>query len=383
MSVGYDYDRVIVGGGCAGLSLAVELAARALPGRTLVIEPRTDFERDRTFCHWDVEPHRFEAGVAHSWSRWAVRFEGRRTEHETRRYRYRELPSDHFYGLALDLLRGSDQVEVALGTSASKLVPDGDGVEIATSRGTVRAGLVFDGRPPRMAAPPPLLQHFVGLRVRTDAPVFDPDTVTLMDFDVPQEPAIHFGYVLPYGPCEALVESTFFSPTPLPPAHYRRQVDRYLRERHGVVDYEVVGGESGVIPMGGRPAVDVDDPSVIPIGTAGGLVKPSTGYAFGAIQRWSRAMVAHLRAGGRPAPPPPRDRLSSALDALFLSVLRRHPERGPALLEGLFRRVSPDPLVRFLTDTARPSDRLAVVSALPAPLFLREAWRARGDWIGA
>ena len=47
------YDIVIIGGGLAGLSLATRLAASRFQHlRVVVLEPRTQYVRDRTWCYW-------------------------------------------------------------------------------------------------------------------------------------------------------------------------------------------------------------------------------------------------------------------------------------------------------------------------------------------
>jgi lycopene beta-cyclase len=45
-----DTDVLILGGGCAGLSLAVALAERAPAMRVDTLEARMDYTRDRTWC---------------------------------------------------------------------------------------------------------------------------------------------------------------------------------------------------------------------------------------------------------------------------------------------------------------------------------------------
>ena len=93
-----------------------------------------------------------------------------------------------------------------------------------------------------------------------------------MDFDVPQDRGIHFFYVLPYSPCEALVEATFFSSTPLVAAEYDAAIDRYLHVRFGVDDYEVIGREQGRLPMfdaRARPQAS----GIVPIGITGGACR--------------------------------------------------------------------------------------------------------------
>ncbi len=294
-------DVAILGGGCAGLSLAAALAG--CEQRIAVVEPRTAFRRDRTWCYWDVTPHAFESAVAHRWSRWKLRHRGRDLVHAAPGVHYCEVPADAFYAEALDRLAAAPNVELCLGARATSVRELPDGVEIETDRGALRAGRVFDGRPPpRSPDPHGLLQHFAGLHVRTEQPAFDPGVVTLMDFDVDQTRGIHFFYVLPYDRDRALVEATFLSPEPLPEEHYLEAIDRYLAERHGVRAYKTEDRERGVIPMSARrPPAAIG--RIVPIGTLGGLVRPSTGYAFLAIQRFSRAFAAALARDADAAPP--------------------------------------------------------------------------------
>ncbi len=62
-------DIIIIGAGCAGLSLAWQLTQRGLSGRNVVLlEPRTEYGRDRTWCFWNVLPHDFDA-AASAWPR--------------------------------------------------------------------------------------------------------------------------------------------------------------------------------------------------------------------------------------------------------------------------------------------------------------------------
>ena len=52
-----EFDYVIIGGGCAGLSLAYELELnKKLENKSLaIIEPRTDYSRDKTWSFWKIK----------------------------------------------------------------------------------------------------------------------------------------------------------------------------------------------------------------------------------------------------------------------------------------------------------------------------------------
>ena len=57
-----EFDYIIVGGGCAGLSLAYELEINEkLKNKTLaIIEPKEKKKKDKTWPFWKVAAHNFE-----------------------------------------------------------------------------------------------------------------------------------------------------------------------------------------------------------------------------------------------------------------------------------------------------------------------------------
>ena len=69
-----EFDYIIIGGGCAGLSLAYELEAHEkFKDKTLaIIEPRNDYKRDKTWSFWKISDHNFEDCVKHVWSNFSI-----------------------------------------------------------------------------------------------------------------------------------------------------------------------------------------------------------------------------------------------------------------------------------------------------------------------
>lgn len=387
--VDVDAQVVIVGGGCAGLSLAVHvvLAARragvACP-RVVVLEPRGEYRRDRTWCGWRFEAHPFAAAVSHRWSRWAVQDRARRVLRGSERHPYECVPADRFYERALELL---GPVRLARGVQVTGIEARGERVVVHSSAGELRAGLVFDSRPE--AAPErsavdevDLVQHFVGWEVEAARPGFDPGVVEMMDFAVDQARGLHFMYVLPFAPTRALVEATYISPGPLAAGQYEADIRGYL-ERRGVHEFAVGFREAGQIAMSTRPMRSRVTPRVLQIGLRGGLAKPSTGYAFAAIQRHSAALAERIVARpGQPIEPPAvRPAAAVAMDQVFLSYLERHPERGPGLFVDLFERLPADLLCRFLTDHGSPLDGLRVMASTPLAQMTAEVVRSRARWL--
>jgi lycopene beta-cyclase len=391
-----DADVIVVGAGLSGLSVTVALLDAGLPAdaRVLLVDPRTALDgHDRTWCFFDVAPHAFTDAVAHHWSRWHVRCEGRELNLASPGLTYCHIPGTRFYDIArARLAQAGDRVALRLGTHATRIDDHGDHVVVHTHEGPLRARLAFDSRPPPLTgarlddtSPFPadghvrLLQHFRGRVVRTQAPIFEDGLATLMDFDVDQTHGIHFVYMLPFDAHTALVESTFFTPRVLPDDVYERAIDAWLAARKPGHAFETVSREHGVIPMTTEPFDAHPSPRVVRIGTAGGAAKPSTGYAFLAVQRFARAFAPRvlraLREGGVAVPPEVRSDRTTALDTVFLSYLAHHPARAPRNFFHLFERVPPALLVRFLSDGSSIADDLRVMRAGDIPRLSIETAR--------
>ncbi len=378
-SIRSDFDLLILGGGCAGLTLAVELIQRRYAGRILIVEPRQNYVRDRTWCYWGVAPHSFQECVTHRWNAWSVGTQRQAVRQTSELYAYEQISSECFYASALRTLATAPHVSLWHATRADAVRSTPDGFEVETTRGLVRGPMLFDARPPiRPDRPPMLTQHFLGWHVRTHDRTFDPSCVTLMDFWTPQGPDIAFCYVLPYSEHEALVEATFLTPDCVLDAKRRESSLRdYLERRLGIDRYEIRYREQGAIPMGLPLTPRSKLPTGYhPIGTRGGLVRPSTGYAFLAIQRWSQT-AAEAIVAGRPEsiPARPYSAVSGWLDGIFLQRLVDDPGATTETFRRLFEHSGADATVRFLSDRAGLSDYLDVISSLPTWPFLKTAMK--------
>jgi lycopene beta-cyclase len=358
-----DVRYAIAGAGCAGLSLACAMLEARVPGRAIaIVDPRTTFDDDRTWCSFAVAPHAFSDVASHRWHRWRIAAE--RDAVVESPIAYEHVSGRAFYDRALARCREAG-VELLLGTSVRELWDRGDRVFVETDERSLVAEHVFDSRPhpPADDGEPFLLQHFVGWFVETERAAFDPTVATLMDFRVAQDAGIHFVYVLPFSDTYALVEDTYFSPAILAAADYERTLAEYLRP---LSPYRIVRTERGAIPMTTRRLERRPSRRVLRIGVGGGLARPSTGYAFAAIQRDSAMIAAAIASGSLDRVALERPKATRFLDRVFLRQLAAHPERAPALFERLFARTAPDALARFLGEAASLEDNLAVMRALPA-----------------
>ena len=110
-----DFDYVIIGGGCAGLSLAYSLEVNhKLRGKSLaIIEPREKYERDKSWSFWKTFEHGFDDCVKKSWTQFEIKTEKGTKSHSSSRYPYQCIDSGLFYEKILNFksrkLNGVDQ----------------------------------------------------------------------------------------------------------------------------------------------------------------------------------------------------------------------------------------------------------------------------------
>lgn len=379
------YEYVILGAGCAGLSLCCYLLEQGVKGSILILDGKNDFADDRTWCFWNVEPTPFSHQATKSWSSWIVQSEDNTVVQSTQAHPYLCLTAADFYKQVLELIARHENITLRLGTRVEGYKEHGDETFIRTSRRTYTARYVFDGRglPPgspvfeearRQAVWLP--QKFLGFRLRSRKPVFDPNHCTLMDFSVSQERGLRFVYVLPFTEREALVENVYLSEAEISSGEHRTELQDYLGSVYGLSpdDYVVDGEERGYIPMTDYTFPRRLGERTYSIGMLGGETRPSTGYTFLRIQRYCKALAESV-AAGREAPTSTSPSRYRWLDKVFLRFMREHPEKCPDVYLRMFASLPPDTLVRFLTEKSTQIDDLRLVLAMPKMPFIRIAAR--------
>ena len=372
-SSGTEHDLIIIGGGCAGLSLAGRLASHRSRLSVAVIEARTDYQDDRSWCFFAPPRHRHDHLVSHRWSRWLVGRENRALiERQSRRFSYQYIRSLDFYKAHLSAIERHPLIELHRGSSVNAIERQGKGWRIDTNRGSLTAAEVLDTRPPdrQRLESSTLLQSFKGVEIDIEQDgQLEPDCLELMTQLRHDRHGLYFTYLLPLGPRRALVEATRFSTAPLPEHVLDQDLHRLLVQR-GLDRHRLIRQEAGCLPMG-LPQAENTLPGVVNAGMAGGALRPSSGYAFLRIQAWAASCMARLQTGN-PLIGQPRDpRLQSLMDGLFLRVIADDLALAPALFCQLFERAHPDSVIRFLGDQADFGDYLNVIRSLPRTPFLR------------
>lgn len=384
MSAAANFDLLILGGGCAGLSLAMRLAEANYAGRVAIVEPRIHYHDDRSWCFWardDGRDNLSPPGLAsRRWQRWRFSRHNRTIrECSARGWSYHYVNSLDFYRRALSAIEACPNMTLMLGETARGLESIGGRVHVQTTGRTLIAKELVDTRPPERSrlVEAPMYQCFVGRQVRlqdSSPSRFEPAAVDLMTDMRSDRYGFQFSYVLPFDERHGLVEVTRFAPVPIAPAQLDEEVDRLL-QRRGWSVAATERTERGVLPMGLPHPPSQPAPGVVRAGAGGGALRAASGYGFQRIQRWAVACSASLSGGG-PALAQARDGARQRfMDGLFLQVIRDRPRLSPKLFEGMACGV-PDPVfIRFMSDQAGWADSLRVVASLPPTPFLKTLLR--------
>lgn len=375
-----DVELIILGGGCAGLSLAARIADQQPDFPLMVVEPRTRYEEDRTWCGWQTAPHFFADCVVSHWENWRIVTPHASLELHSNAYPYELIRSNLVYEKALRLISVSRSAQMLAGAEAVKVIEEKDSVTVFLADGSCsRSSWVVDTRPQiRELRKPWLWQNFVGYVVSSIGATRMSDGIpTLMEFQPSCGAVAQFMYTIPFEGGSVLFECTRFSLVPGEAQALEDELCRWLRERFGD-QWRVERREAGSLPM--APPVRNPQGRVIHAGTRGGSMRISTGYAFHRIQRWADACAASVMQSGMPVPPQ-GSYLLDTMDELFLRVLQDPSMSAGDLFGDLFASCPTDRLIRFLSGIPNVSDFWPVVRGLPWGRFIREAPKLASSWL--
>jgi lycopene beta-cyclase len=349
-----EFDYIILGGGCAGLSLAYELEINdKLKDKTLaIVEPRKKYKRDKTWSFWKVFNHNFEDCVIKSWNNFTINISEKFHELNNKEFPYQSIDSGKFYTKINSKLSENPNINFFENIN-----------EINTEKALV-FNSVFDGELDKSN----LWQHFQGIEIETSRDIFDDEIINLMDFNCDQRKDIHFFYTLPFSKNKALVETTWLSSLEDQSLmDYDLQLENYIKNNLGIKDYKINFTEKGAIPLF-HPILKTNK-NVINIGSAGGMTRLSTGYTFLNIQEHSKYLCNNIN-NIKDNKIFNLGKKYNFLDKIFLKVVKNHPEKMPEIFYKMFNNSS-NKIIKFLSNKSNFFDDLSIILKMPKIIFLK------------
>ena len=349
-----EFDYVIIGGGCAGLSLAYELEIHEkLKDKSLaIIEPRDEYKRDKTWSFWKVTSHNFDDCVKKNWKNFSINIPDKTNYLDCKNFPYQSIDSGLFYEKINNKLKENKNIFFFKDISEINL----------------KNCFIFNSVPSIKEDHRNLWQHFCGVEIETQDNFFDDEIFNLMDFDCDQRESVHFFYTLPYSKNTALVETTWLSKVnDDSKKDYDKQIKDYIENHLNLKNYKTIYREEGAIPL--FYPIDINEKNKINIGTAGGMTRLSTGYTFLNIQEHSK----YIRKNIENISNVKKYKINAKyqfLDEIFLRVLEKHPEKMPDIFFKMFK-ASPKTVIKFLSNKSNFFEELSIIFRMPKLTFIK------------
>ena len=350
-----EFDYIIIGGGCAGLSLAYELDLHSkLKDKTLaIVEHRDEYKRDKTWSFWKVSPHNFEDCTIKSWDNFTINIPSHLKHVDCKNMPYQTIDSGLFYQKIIDKIKQNNNIYFFKNIN-----------EVNTEN-----SFIFNSVGDKIDNKSSLWQHFSGIEIETSKDFFDEKIFNLMDFDCDQKNSVHFFYTLPFSKTKALIETTWISDLNNTSLNdYDIQLKDYVENKLKIKNYKINYKETGAIPL--FHPNNIKKLNQIEIGTAGGMTRLSTGYTFLNIQEQSKYIRKNIE-NIKDTKIFSIERKYEFLDNIFLKVLKKNPERMAQIFYKMFNS-SPNTVINFLSNKSNILEDISIISKMPKWVFLKQ-----------
>ena len=349
-----EFDYVILGGGCAGLSLAYELDINnKIKNKSLaIVEIREEYRRDKTWSFWKIDNHNFDDCIIKSWNNFSINSKSGSHEVLNKDYPYQTIDSKLFYNKILNKIKQNKNIEFFKNT---------DQLNLDNS-------IIFNSIPPKGNYDDKLWQHFKGVEIETSKNIFDDKIFNLMDFDCDQRNSVHFFYTLPFQKNRALIETTWLSKMNDPSLKdYDAQLEKYIEKTLKIKNYKINYQEEGAIPLF-YPSNQIEK-NKINIGSAGGMTRLSTGYTFLNIQDHCKYITNNIEKI-QSLKPYHIGKKYQFLDNVFLNVLKKHPDKMPEIFLNMFKAPSKT-VIKFLSNKSNILEDSEIILKMPKWIFIK------------
>lgn len=372
-------DFIITGFGCAGMSLIYYLLNSKLKdSKILIIDSSEKNINDRTWCYWAEKPLDIHPGNSPLvfWENISISNGEKLVKKPLGKLKYFHISSADFYEEIKALVKTFPNVHFIQDTVTVMEENDQHTVSVKTSNNNTFLGKkVFNSIPDRFVTKSKrniLRQIFVGWKIKTKTPCFEPDTAVMMDFMKFHKEKTDFFYILPFSNTEALVEYTVFSSENVDFNLMEAEIKQFIQEKLGQDNYEITFREEGSIPMTTFELPKTPSKNIIPLGTIAGCSKPSTGYTFHNIQKHCMTIVQMIENEIFKKDFSWERKLRfNFYDNIILNIAKKWPKALPHVFFNLFESNSGENVLRFMNEETSLMEELKLLSRLKFPIFIK------------
>ena len=371
-----NYDYIILGAGCAGLSLLMRMidSGKFADKKILLIDKEQKNKNDRTWCFWEKEKSFFEPIVHHQWEDLVFRTDNFSSLLDISPYKYKMIRGTDFYNYCFEKIKQQTNIDIIVDEiKLVETISQSAAIHLSAKRIDAGNAIVFNSlyHPgEKQKNKFYLQQHFKGWLIQTEREFFNPRVATLMDFRIHQDYGTSFVYVLPFSEKEALIEYTLFTKNLLENEQYEIELRDYIKEFLHIDSFKVTDEEFGVIPMTNE-RFEFAKNGIYYIGTAGGQTKASTGYTFQFIQKQTKAIVEFLISKGDLPSLKFSPKRFHFYDSTLLHLLTKGELGGKDIFSRLFNKNKASQIFKFLDNETTLSEELKIMSTLQIATFFK------------
>lgn len=375
MNSGTHYDYIIIGNGLAGFQLALQFAKDPFFNNKTIalIDPSSKTTNDKTWSFWETEPNNWDAIAYKKWKKAKIYTPTKSINLNLNPYTYKSIRAIDFYNHAKAILKTKTNFTLLIDRVVN--VNETDKVEVIATKNKLTANHVFDSRitedfKTKNQNYTTLIQHFKGWVIKTETPFFNENAITMMDYRLKDGEQTTFMYVLPYSKTEALVEFTYFTEKTVTESTYNNFIKRYIKDYLKLEHYTVIETETGKIPMTNFPFESYSTSKITKIGTAGGWVKPSTGYSFKHTEKKAAKIISNLKSDVAPTKNLFKKKYKF-YDKIFLKVLKDENHKGEWIFEHYYSKNSVNTMFKFLDEESSFKEDLKIMWSLFSFSFIK------------
>lgn len=370
-----DFDYIILGGGASGLSLAHRMSMHPYfnDKKIAIIEKEIKKSNDRTWSFWEANPSPYESIVHKKWTKLEFHSSTVSKDLDIFPYVYKMIRGIDFYNHVYGQIENSKNIHQVY-EPVKSITESATGVTVHTKNQILTANHIFKSYPTVEIDKDKHLyvdQHFKGYVIKSDEDVFDPDKAVFMDFRIDQNGETRFFYILPESKRKALVEVAIFSNKILTQQSYDHILTDYIA-RFITQEYRIEEVEFGIIPMTTYPFHKHNTQHISHIGTGGGIVKASSGYAFKRIQKHSDQLIDCI-VNNKPMSQSYQGLMGrfSMYDKTMLSAMLKDGIAGDRIFSDLFGKKKAAKIFKFLNHDTNLFEEIDIFTAPPFWAFTK------------
>lgn len=375
MKVSSKFDYIIIGGGLSGLHLTNCFVDDEYFNdySFLIIDRKMSKKEDHYFSFWEKGNGKWDKLLKQKWNKGDFFSGSEKVEMDFSDYNYKTLSSSKFNQYVKRKIKNKKNFKF-INDTVLKIREHNNKLIVVGNKRNYKSKHIFDSRllsdiNKEIKKYTYLKQHFLGWVIKTDEKKFNKNSFVFMDYRIRDKNNTAFTYVLPFKKNEALIEYTYFSKEKCDREVYEGYIKEYLRKYYNLENYNIIKSEHGIIPMTTYPFYKGSTKNITKIGTAGGWVKPSTGYSFKNCEKYSLRILDNIkeRKDLRIIP----KRKYYFLDKILLGVLSKYNHRGETIFYRMIKRNSTKKVLEFLDEESKLLDIVKIIISMRSIYFVQ------------